>query len=149
MADERANEQQIEYWNATAGPKWVALQDQLDEQLAPFGSATADALAPDSGESVLDVGCGCGATTLELGRRVGPRGAGLGVDISEIMLARARDRAARADASNVRFERGDFYAVVRFELPANLSERQSELLREAGSAGPSTVTGGARKEAAS
>jgi ubiquinone/menaquinone biosynthesis C-methylase UbiE len=46
------------------------------------------------GERALDLGCGCGATTLELARRVGPGGSVLGVDLSEPMLARARERAA-------------------------------------------------------
>lgn len=41
---------------------------------------------------------------------------------------------------------GDFYAVVRLALPDELNERQMELLREVGDAGPSTVVGGAREE---
>ena len=39
---------------------------------------------------------------------------------------------------------GDFYLVVRYALPADLSPRQLELLREMEGAGPSTVSGGAR-----
>ena len=49
--------------------------------------------APGKGERVLDIGCGCGATTIELGRRVGPTGYVLGVDVSAPMLGRARERA--------------------------------------------------------
>ena len=41
----------------------------------------------------MDVGCGCGVTTIELARRVGPTGRVLVVDVSAPMLARARERA--------------------------------------------------------
>ncbi len=44
----------------------------------------------------MDVGCGCGATVLALARRVGPGGAVLGLDVSEAMVARARERVAEA-----------------------------------------------------
>lgn len=40
----------------------------------------------------MDVGCGCGATTIELAHAVGPSGRVIGVDISEPMLARAKER---------------------------------------------------------
>ena len=45
---------------------------------------------------MLDIGCGCGATVLELARRVGADGRVLGLDVSEPMSARARDRIAAA-----------------------------------------------------
>ncbi|MGH8297241.1 MAG: class I SAM-dependent methyltransferase, partial [Steroidobacteraceae bacterium] len=48
--------------------------------------------APSAGEGVLDIGCGCGFTTVELARRVMPGGRVLGVDLSAPMLARARER---------------------------------------------------------
>ena len=48
--------------------------------------------APRSGTTVVDVGCGCGATTVELARAVGPSGRVMGVDISEPMLALAKQR---------------------------------------------------------
>ena len=64
--------------------------------LAPLGAAVMDRAAPMAGERVLDVGCGCGDTTLELARRVAPGGAVTGVDVSAPMLALARQRAAAA-----------------------------------------------------
>jgi SAM-dependent methyltransferase len=97
------NAEQITYWNEQGGPKWVALQETLDAQLVRFGEVVMDRLAIGAGERVLDVGCGCGSTSLELGRRVGPSGAVLGVDVSTPMVARARERAAAAGAANVAF----------------------------------------------
>ncbi|MCC6849284.1 MAG: methyltransferase domain-containing protein [Deltaproteobacteria bacterium] len=99
------NAEQITYWNEQGGPRWVGLQEALDAQLAPFGRIVMDRLAIGPGERVLDVGCGCGETTLELGRRVGPRGTVVGVDISTVMLERARQRGA--GAANVEFLAAD------------------------------------------
>jgi len=54
--------------------------------------AAADA---KPGERVIDVGCGCGATTIDFAERVVPGGEVLGLDFSEPMLARARERAPK------------------------------------------------------
>lgn len=98
------NAQMHDYWNGLAGEKWVRLERRLDEGLKPFadGLFTAARLRP--GERVLDVGCGCGATTLEAATRVRPDGRAVGVDISAIMLTRARERAEAQHLDNVKFE---------------------------------------------
>src|SRR5947199_350388 len=101
------NAEQIKYWNETAGPKWIAFQRLLDAQLEPLGRRTMDAAGSVGGERVLDVGCGCGDTTLELGRRVGPEGRVLGVDVSGGMVARAAEAAREARLRNVGFENAD------------------------------------------
>src|SRR5262249_51171730 len=51
--------------------------------------------------------CGCGATTLALARHVGPGGRVLGVDISAVMLERARERARAANLAQVEFANAD------------------------------------------
>lgn len=102
-----ANADQIEHWDSQAGPVWVDYQERLDIQIAPHGERALASLAPASGERVLDVGCGCGATALEIARRVGPSGHVLGLDISGPMLARARQRAAQADLEHIEFRQSD------------------------------------------
>jgi SAM-dependent methyltransferase len=77
----------------------------MDISLLPMGRLVLAAAMPTAGERVIDVGCGCGGTTLELARQVGPDGLVLGVDISEPMLARARARLGSEKA--VSLERGD------------------------------------------
>lgn len=88
------NADQIEYWNGDAGEKWARHQDRLDAMLAPFSKALQLLAAVEPGERVMDIGCGCGATTFDLANAAGDGGSTLGVDISGPMIARAKERAA-------------------------------------------------------
>jgi SAM-dependent methyltransferase len=106
------NADQIDYWNGDAGAKWAKRQQRMDALLAPISDAALQACAATRGERVLDVGCGCGETTL----RLAARGAhATGVDVSQPMLARARERAA-AERVSATFMLGDA-AEARFEHP--------------------------------
>ncbi|MEE8312666.1 MAG: class I SAM-dependent methyltransferase [Candidatus Binatia bacterium] len=102
-----ANDEQARYWNEQAGLKWVAMQELLDAQLQGYGAAAARAAAIEPAERVLDVGCGCGATTLALAEQVGEKGFVLGLDLSEPMLQRARERAREQGKTNIRFLAAD------------------------------------------
>lgn len=97
------NEEQIKYWNDESGQKWVNAQAMLDLQLEKLGFHAMDAAHLGSGDRVIDVGCGCGATTLEIARRVGSKGSVTGIDISTPMLAQAQRSAAAAGVTNVHF----------------------------------------------
>ena len=101
------NSEQIAFWNDTGGQKWVRYQQMLDRQLEAIGQAAIDAAALSEGESVLDVGCGCGSTTLALARLVGPSGRVTGIDISGPMLDVARRRAKDEGMANATFEQAD------------------------------------------
>lgn len=81
------------YWNDEAGPRWARVQEQVDRIMAPVTERLLAAAAPVPGERAIDIGCAGGATLRELAARVGPRGSVLGVDISEPLLAVARERA--------------------------------------------------------
>jgi SAM-dependent methyltransferase len=107
------NSEQIEYWNGGAGETWVAQQERLDRQLDPLGRAALAALAPRSGEHILDVGCGCGQTTFQLAEAVGPYGRVVGVDISQPLLSAA---GKRTNDARVSFLRADAQAHA-FEHP--------------------------------
>ena len=98
--DTTDNAAQIAYWNELAGANWTALQEHLDTVFAPLTAIALGAAAPMAGEHVLDTGCGCGATTLELARLVGPTGHVLGLDVSQPMTTRARERIAAAGLTN-------------------------------------------------
>lgn len=88
-----ANAAQIDYWNSAGGLTWARFQDQLDRQMAPFGHVANDALAPQPGEHILDIGCGCGHTSLTLAQHIAPHGSVLGLDISKPMLEIAQRRS--------------------------------------------------------
>lgn len=104
------NDDQIAYWNAEVGQRWAAQQARLDALIAPFGAQAMAAARVQLGERVVDVGCGCGDTTLALADAVGPSGHVLGVDVSAPMLARARERAG--PRANVAFLEADAAAGV-------------------------------------
>lgn len=104
-----ASNEQAELWNGRSGRAWVEAQNVLDATYRPFETALVDAVRAESAWRVLDVGCGTGATTLALARLVGERGVCVGVDVSEPMLALARERAQR-ESSPARFIRADAQA---------------------------------------
>jgi SAM-dependent methyltransferase len=91
------NTQQIEYWNGPAGQRWAELQESTDRTLSMITAALFPFVAAKPGERILDVGCGCGSTTLALAKIAGA-GNVAGVDISAPMLGVARARAAQAGA---------------------------------------------------
>lgn len=107
MPEDTANAEQIRYWNETAGPKWVAMQERIDAQIEPLGRLAIERSGAKPGEVAVDVGCGCGQSSLQLAQKVGPRGRVLGVDISQPMLSRARERAREHGLDNLQFAAAD------------------------------------------
>jgi SAM-dependent methyltransferase len=89
------NSDQIAEWNGALGQRWAQGRADIDGIVVPFGDAALRTAAPQRAEHVIDVGCGCGDTSIELGRRVGPQGSVLGVDVSRPMLEVARARAGQ------------------------------------------------------
>ena len=91
-----ANAEQARYWAEVGGPVWVRDEVVHDLMLTPFNTALIDALDPQPGERILDVGCGFGSTSLAAANR----GAQVhGIDISPPMIERARERAGEVAAS--------------------------------------------------
>ena len=101
------NAKQIEEWNGEKGKRWLEQYEKVQRELVGFGRRAMDHAAIQSGERILDIGCGSGETTLELARRAGPAGSALGVDISRLLLDAARAAARQAELPNVSFEEAD------------------------------------------
>jgi SAM-dependent methyltransferase len=111
-----------------------------------FGQAAIDAAAPATGERVLDIGCGAGASSLALAARVGAGGQVLGVDISEPLIERARALARQdapvlfqvADASSAELPEGTFdilfsrFGVMFFDDPTAAFAHMRRALRPGG-----------------
>lgn len=111
-----SNQGQVDFWNADPGRNWVLFQPEMDLVMAGVADLLLMAADPGPGESAIDIGCGAGATTLAVARRVGPQGRVIGIDISEPLLARAEERRREsgldhtsfllADAQDHAFSRG-------------------------------------------
>jgi SAM-dependent methyltransferase len=101
------NDEQREYWNEQAGPQWVEMNEGLDAQLSALGQAMLDRADIEPGQQALDIGCGCGATTLEIARRLSPTGFVTGADLSAPMLELAQERVQDAGFSQVEFVQAD------------------------------------------
>src|SRR5205085_7165358 len=97
MNQDSPNRAQIEYWNGPAAARWVNEQERLDRVLAPIDELGVTRAAPMRGERVIEIGCGCGASTLRLAERVGQSGSVLGADVSKSVLERARERTRSID----------------------------------------------------
>ena len=144
MAKQSAN--QVGDWNGQSGERWVANQARLDALVAAFGQAAIEAAAPATGERVLDIGCGAGASSLALAARVGAEGQVLGVDISEPLIDRARALARPdtpvlfqvADASSAELPEGAFdilfsrFGVMFFDDPTAAFTHMRRALRPGG-----------------
>ncbi|HEX3703266.1 MAG TPA: arsenite methyltransferase [Vicinamibacterales bacterium] len=112
-----------------------------DAVSASLGCGNPTALiALDPGQTVLDLGSGGGIDVLLSARRVGPTGKAYGVDMTDEMLALARENQRKAGATNVEFLKGSIDAIP---LPAgtvdvvisncviNLASDKDAVLREA------------------
>jgi SAM-dependent methyltransferase len=104
MGSEIDNQPQIAYWNGPASARWVRFQEKMDPAMRPFGEAAMAAVRPPPAARVLDVGCGCGDTTIALADWASG-GTVLGVDVSAPMLERAMARAA--GRAGISFVMGD------------------------------------------
>ncbi len=108
MADPgQINADMLAFWNGQGGHTWVARQAHTDTTLTPVTEALIAFAAPRPGERVLDIGCGCGAPTLDFARAVGPAGHVAALDISGPMLAEGEARAKAAGIVNVEWRQAD------------------------------------------
>ena len=97
------NKNQRDFWSGKGGDIWVERQNAMDTMLSPLGEAALNKLNLNEGENVLDIGCGCGHTTLNIAKRISPDGQVTGLDISEPMLKRAKESANEMSISNASF----------------------------------------------
>jgi ubiquinone/menaquinone biosynthesis C-methylase UbiE len=140
------NADQAAYWNGPAGRRWSDRQRTLDLVLKPIQEILLDRAAVAAGERVIDIGCGCGVSTIELARRTGREGSVTGIDISSPMLARARELAPAdlplqfvlADATVHAFEPGradllfSRFGVMFFADPTLSFQNMRKALRAGG-----------------
>ena len=98
------NKNQRDFWSGKGGDIWVERQNVMDIMLSPLGEAALNKLNFNEEENVLDIGCGCGHTTLNIAKRIEPLGNVTGLDISEPMLERAKESAVEMSITNTTFK---------------------------------------------
>jgi SAM-dependent methyltransferase len=140
------NADQIAFWNGPAGRHWTDRQQAQDTMLAPVSDILIDRAKGSAGARIIDIGCGCGATTVALAQKVGAAGHVCGIDISVPMLGRARQIAPKglpvefvlADATIYPFEPASFdllvsrFGVMFFAQPALSFANLRRALRPSG-----------------
>lgn len=112
---EDKNIKQRQFWSGAGGDVWVNKQREMDIMLNPLGDRVIERLDLKSDSKIIDIGCGCGATTLEIAKKI-TQGEILGVDISEPMLDKATETAKEMSLSNISFEVKDVQVDV---MPLN------------------------------
>jgi len=112
---EDKNIKQKEFWSGKGGDYWVVKQNEMDIMLNPLGNQALTKLNLSNDAKVLDIGCGCGATTLSIAKMVS-HGEVTGVDISVPMLQQAKTLAKNKNINNIEFKVTD---VQVDEMPTN------------------------------
>ena len=83
-----------------------------EAMLASLGCGNPTALAElNAGDTVLDLGSGGGIDVLLSARRVGPTGKAIGLDMTDEMLALARENQLKAGVTNVEFVKGEIEQI--------------------------------------
>ena len=98
-----ANEEAIRAWDGPLFDRFLQFQPLIESSFAKHGEAAITALAPQSGERVLDIGCGFGDTTERLAGLVAPGGSALGLDAAPRFIEHARAAAAEHGVTNAQY----------------------------------------------
>jgi ubiquinone/menaquinone biosynthesis C-methylase UbiE len=101
------NAEVTDAWDGPLFDRFLQFKEVLTTGLASFGTRALELDPPLPGQRVLDIGCGFGDATLEIGALVGPDGDVLGLDVAPRFVAASIEEAARAGATNVRFAVAD------------------------------------------
>jgi SAM-dependent methyltransferase len=100
------NAGQAEDWNGASGREFIEQRERHEQMLGRLRARLLAAAQVQDGENILDIGCGCGDTTIPAARAT-RSGHALGADFSRIQVAEARRLAAAAGVANARFEVAD------------------------------------------
>jgi len=144
---EEKNIKQKEFWSGAGGDVWVNKQREMDIMLNPLGQRAIDKLEMNSQKTILDIGCGCGATTLEIAKN-NPEVKIIGLDISIPMLNQASLSSSEMSISNADFQVKDVqtdelqseyfdiafsrFGVMFFEDPFEAFKNINQSLKQAG-----------------
>lgn len=110
-----SNAEQARAWDGDEGAYWADHAERFDRSIARY--RFVDSVPIETGDRVLDVGCGTGETTRAAARRAG---CASGIDLSARMIDVARRHAEREGLGNADFIHGDAqvhpFATASFDL---------------------------------
>lgn len=135
-----------DFWKGEGGDKWVKNINLLESHLKDLNGILLEYCSARQGETVLDVGCGGGLTSMALAERVGPTGNVLGVDVSPTILEVATERGRGianlsfwpADAGSENLGEGLFdlvtsrFGIMFFDKPVTAFANLHGLLKSDG-----------------
>jgi ubiquinone/menaquinone biosynthesis C-methylase UbiE len=101
------NKEATQAWSGVLFDRFVEYRDLIVDGLRAHGDAAMRLYPPESGDRVIDIGCGFGDTTQQLAGLVGPDGQAVGVDVSEPFIRASIAEAAEAGVENVEFFAAD------------------------------------------
>ena len=101
------NAKQHELWNAQTADYWVRHKSALDTLLQPLTDLLLEAADLSGSEQVADIGCGTGATALQIASALNDGGHVIGIDISRNLIHSAVRGAQEAGIKNVSFIEAD------------------------------------------
>ena len=101
------NAEQRELWNAQTADYWVRHKSALDKLLQPLTDLLLEAADLSGSEQVADIGCGTGATTLQIASALDDGGHVIGIDISKQLIHSAVRTAEKTGVKNVSFIEAD------------------------------------------
>jgi ubiquinone/menaquinone biosynthesis C-methylase UbiE len=108
------NEEALEAWDGVLFDRFVKFREIVTAGLGAHGEAALAAHPPQTGDRVLDIGCGFGDTSLRIAGLVGDAGSVLGVDVAPRFIEAAQNEAERAGSERVSFAVRDVQ-VTKFE----------------------------------
>lgn len=106
-----------EDWAGDVGRNWLANLNRFEAMIQPIGAELIRQADFRPGETVIDIGCGGGATTIALARSVSPGGSATGLDISRELIDHAGVRAAMGTQSRLFWICGDASTVMPTNAP--------------------------------
>jgi SAM-dependent methyltransferase len=101
------NAEAIQAWDGPLFDRWIKFRHIVTTGLAAHGDVALRLVPPQTGQRVLDIGCGLGDTTHQIAALVGPEGEAVGVDAAENFIETATAETAEAGIENARFFVGD------------------------------------------
>ena len=106
-------------WSSLAHA-WIEHEEPIERAHAPIKEGLLKRVALNSGETVLDIGCGSGALSLDAAGQVGPNGRVIAFDIAEAFISRVSERAdslpqlmpLQGDAQDHNFSQAGYNAII-------------------------------------